>query len=105
MGSNLAHINRNEPRLTFNQFASQLTALRVVVNQKFIGFNECFVSGNDHLVFDEHLPGEGKELIKVYNLKEKKYLLHLKERPGKTLDGQKTMTVKKQDTGMDIIVF
>ena len=68
-------------------------------------FNECFVAENDILVFDEHLPGEGKDLITVYDLHRKKYLLHQEENTERTYNGEKTMTVKNKETGLDIIVF
>ena len=68
-------------------------------------FNECFVAENDILVFDEHLPGEGKDLITAYDLHGKKYLLHQEENTERTYNGEKTMTVKNEETGMDIIVF
>lgn len=36
-------------------------------------FNECFVTDEDRLVLVDHLPGEGKALIYVYDLVSKKY--------------------------------
>ncbi len=68
-------------------------------------FNECFVAENDILVFDVHLPGEGKDLITAYDLHGHKYLLHQEENTERTFNGQKTLTVKNEDTGMDITVF
>ncbi len=68
-------------------------------------FNECFVAEKDILVFDEHLPGEGKDLITAYDLHVKKYLLHQKENTDRTYNGEKTLTVKNEETGMDVIVF
>ena len=67
-------------------------------------FNECFVD-NDILIFDDHLAGEGKDLITAYDLHEKKYLLHQEENTERTYNGEKTLTVKNEETGMDIIVF
>ena len=68
-------------------------------------FNECFVTDNDILVFDEHLPGEGKDLITAYDLHNGKYLVHQEENTERTFNGEKTLTVKNEQTGMDIVVF
>lgn len=68
-------------------------------------FNECFVTDNDILVFDEHLPGEGKDLISAYDLRAKKFLLHQEENTERTFQGEKTMTVTNEQTGMEILVF
>ena len=68
-------------------------------------FNECFLADNDVLVFDEHLPGQGKDLISAYDLHGQKYLLHQEENTERTYNGEKTMTVKNEETGQDIIVF
>lgn len=68
-------------------------------------FNECYVEDGDILVFDEHLAGEGKDLITAYDLKQKKYLLHLEENRDRTYNGKSTLTVKNKQTGDDIIVF
>lgn len=68
-------------------------------------FNECFVTDNDILVFDEHLPGEGKDLITAYDLHKGRYLMHQEENADRTFNGEKTMTVKNEQTGMDIVAF
>ena len=68
-------------------------------------FNACFVSDNGLLVFDEHLPGEGKDLITVYDIRERKMLLRREEKTGRTFNGESTLTVKNESTGMDIVVF
>ena len=68
-------------------------------------FNECFVTDNDILVFVEHLPGEGKDLITAYDLHKGKYLVHQEENTERTFNGEKTLTVKNEQTGMDIVVF
>lgn len=68
-------------------------------------FNECFVTENDILVFDEHLPGESKDLITAYDLHAEKYLMHLEENTERTYNGEKTLTVKNKQTSKDIVVF
>ena len=66
-------------------------------------FNECFVLEEGLLVFDEHLPGEGRDLITVYDLENNEYLLYQKENTERTYNGEKTLSVNKD--GMDIIIF
>ena len=66
-------------------------------------FNECFVLEEELLVFDEHLPGEGRDLITVYDLENNEYLLYQKENTERTYNGEKTLSVNKD--GMDIIIF
>lgn len=56
-------------------------------------------------MFDEHLPGEGKDLITVYDLHKGKYLVHREENTERTFNGEKTLTVKNEETGMGIVVF
>ena len=56
-------------------------------------------------MFDEHLPGEGKDLITAYDLHDGRYLVHQEENADRTFNGEKTMTVKNEQTGMDIVVF
>ena len=68
-------------------------------------FNECFVTDKGFLVFDEHLPGEGKDIITVYDLQEKKILLYREDHTGRTFNGESSLTVKNESTGMDIVVF
>lgn len=66
-------------------------------------FNECFVADGDILVFDIHLPGEGKDLIYAYDLHEQKYLAYREENTERTFQGKKTMTVTRD--GEEIIIF
>ena len=66
-------------------------------------FNECFVADGDILVFDNHLPGEGKDLIYAYDLIEKKYIAHGDPVEGRTYNGETKAVVNKD--GEDIIIF
>ena len=68
-------------------------------------FNECYVTEGRYLVFVDHLPGQGKDLITAYDLREKKYLYHQEEYTERTFDGEKTVTVTNEETGEEIIVF
>ena len=68
-------------------------------------FNECFVTDKNVLVFDEHLPGEGKDVVSAYDLNNGKYFVYREEVEGRTYNGETTLTVKNEQTGMDIIVF
>ncbi len=66
-------------------------------------FNECFVADGDILVFDEHLPGEEKDLIYAYDLINKKYIVHGDPLEGRTYNGETKSVVNKD--GKDIIIF
>lgn len=66
-------------------------------------FNECFVLEDRILVMVDHLPGEGKDLICVYDLYEKKYIAYREEFTERTLNGEKKVIVNKD--GTDIVVF
>ncbi len=66
-------------------------------------FNECLVVDDEKLVLVDHLPGEGKDLICVYDLKEKKYLMYREEFTERTLNGEKSVIINKD--GKEIIVF
>ena len=65
-------------------------------------FNEMFVS-EDNLFFIDHLPGEGTDLIYVYNLVSKEFLVHGAPYTERTLNGESKIVVNKD--GQDIIVF
>ena len=66
-------------------------------------FNECFVNDNDVLVFDQHLPGEEKDLIYAYDLINKRYIAYEQPVEGRTFNGE-TKSVVNRD-GEEIIVF
>lgn len=66
-------------------------------------FNECFVAEGDVLVFVDHLPGEGEDLIYAYDLHQKKYVAYKESYKERTYNGQKKVVVNKD--GKDIIVF
>ena len=66
-------------------------------------FNECFVADGDILVFDEHLPGEEKDLIYAYDLINKQYIAHGEPLEGRTYNGETKSVVNKD--GKDIIIF
>ncbi len=65
-------------------------------------FNEMYVS-EDNLVFVNHLPGEGKDLIYIYNMTSKTFLAHGFPYTDRTLNGEKRVVVNND--GQDIIVF
>jgi hypothetical protein len=66
-------------------------------------FNDCFVADDNLLVFDEHLPGEEKDLIYIYNLVNKCYIKHGEPFEGRTLNGESRYVINKD--GEDIIIF
>lgn len=66
-------------------------------------FNECFVTDENVLVFDEHLPGEEKDLIYAYDLINKQYIAHGEPLEGRTFNGETKSVVNKD--GKDIIIF
>jgi len=66
-------------------------------------FNECFVDDNDLLVFADHLPGKGEDLIYVYDLHEKKFVAYAESYTERTFNGQSKVVVQRD--GQDIIVF
>ena len=65
-------------------------------------FNEMFVS-DDNLFFVNHLAGEGKDLIYVYNMPTKTFIVHGVPYTERTLNGESKVVVNKD--GQDIIVF
>lgn len=65
-------------------------------------FNEMFVE-DDNLIFVEHLPGEGTDLIYVYNLSSKCFVIHGETYTERTFNGESKVVVNKD--GLDIIVF
>ena len=65
-------------------------------------FNECFVANHDILVFANHLPGKGEDLIYLYDLREKKYIAYAEHYSGRTFNGKRNMTVTRD--GKEIIV-
>ena len=66
-------------------------------------FNECFVADGDILVFMDHLPGKGEDLIYAYDLHGKKYVAYAESYTERTLNGESKVVVNKD--GQDIIVF
>ena len=66
-------------------------------------FNDCFLAEDDLLVFDEHLPGKGKDLISIYSLSQQKFLEHRAEYTEHTLNGKNIVIVNKD--GEDFVVF
>ncbi len=66
-------------------------------------FNECTVTGDNVLVFDEHVPGEEKDLIYAYDLIGRTWIAHGDELTGRTLNGETRSVVNKD--GKDIIIF
>ena len=66
-------------------------------------FNECAVIDDHILVFDEHVPGEEKDLIYAYDLVGKTWIIHGDELTGRTLNGETRSVVQRN--GKDIIVF
>ena len=66
-------------------------------------FNACYVDDHDLLIFDDHLPGKGKDLITVYDLHTRACLLYREEYTERTYNGEKSVTVNKD--GRDIIIF
>ena len=66
-------------------------------------FNECFVADGDILVFVDHLPGKGEDLIYAYDLHNKKYIAYAESYTERTLNGESKVVVNKD--GQDIIVF
>lgn len=66
-------------------------------------FNDCFVADGDILVFDDHLAGEGKDLIYAYDLVNKEYIVHGEPWEERTYNGERKVIVQKD--GEDIIVF
>lgn len=65
-------------------------------------FNEMFVEG-DNLIFVDHLPGKGTDLIYMYNLTAKAFTIHGESYTERTLNGESKVIVNKD--GQDIIVF
>lgn len=66
-------------------------------------FNECFVAEGDILVFMDHLPGKGEDLIYAYDLHGKKFVAYAESYTERTLNGESKVVVNKD--GQDIIVF
>ena len=66
-------------------------------------FNECTVTDDNILVFDEHVPGEEKDLIYAYDLTHKAWIAHGDELTGRTLNGETRLAVYRE--GKEIIIF
>ena len=66
-------------------------------------FNACFVADGDILVFMDHLPGKGEDLIYAYDLRSKKYMAYAESYTERTLNGESKVVANKD--GRDIIVF
>ena len=66
-------------------------------------FNACFVADGDFLVFMDHLPGKGEDLIYAYDLHGKKYAAYAESYTERTLNGESKVVVTKD--GHDIIIF
>lgn len=60
-------------------------------------FNECTVTDDNILVFDEHVPGEEKDLIYAYDLVGKAWIAHGDELTGRTLNGETRSVVHNSD--------
>lgn len=65
-------------------------------------FNETFVE-EDNLIFINHLPGEKTDLIYVYNLTSKSFIIYEEPYTKRTFNGKSKVVVNKD--GKDIIVF
>jgi len=65
-------------------------------------FNEMFVDENN-LIFINHLAGEGSDLLYVYNLESKTFLLYAEPYTERMINGQDKIVVEKD--GQTIIVF
>ena len=66
-------------------------------------FNENFFTEDEMIVFVEHQPGEGIDLISVYDLKAECWTIHREEWSGRTYNGKSIMTVERD--GEEIIIF
>lgn len=66
-------------------------------------FNECFLTEGDILVFMDHLPGKGEDLIYAYDLRRKKFVAYAESYTERTLNGESKVVVNKD--GQDIIIF
>ena len=66
-------------------------------------FNRCFVAEGDILVFMDHLPGKGEDLIYAYDLHNKKFIAYAESYTERTLNGESKVVVNKD--GQEIIVF
>lgn len=66
-------------------------------------FNDCFVTPDGILCFDEHIVGEEKDRLYLYDLRAKKWLVHGEEVSGRTLGGKTRISVNKN--GKDFILF
>lgn len=65
-------------------------------------FNRIYVE-KDKLIFIKHIPGEGTDLIYVYDLKAKSFIMQGEPYTERTLNGASNIVVNKD--GQDIIVF
>lgn len=66
-------------------------------------FNQCFLTDDDLLVFVEHQPGEGLDLLYAYDLQKEQYLAYRMDYTERTFRGEKRVVIQKD--GEDIIVF
>lgn len=66
-------------------------------------FNGCFVADGDILVFMNHIPGEGEDLLYVYDLCNKKYIAYAESYTERTFNGESKVVVNKD--GKEIIIF
>ncbi len=66
-------------------------------------FNECFVTEQGVLVFVDHQPGEGLDLVYAYDLAGKEYVAYKEELRVRTLNGKDRVVINKD--GSDIILF
>jgi hypothetical protein len=57
-------------------------------------FNECFLTEDNVLVFTEHLPGQGIDLIYGYSLDLQDYLVYRKQYTGRTFNGKKRVVIE-----------
>lgn len=66
-------------------------------------FNEMFETEDNKLIFVDHQPGEEKDLITVFDLQTKEYLLKQEVYTERTYNGESRVVVERD--GKEIIVF
>lgn len=66
-------------------------------------FNEMLETEDNKIIFVDHQPGEGKDLITVFDLQTQKYLLKQEVYTERTYNGESRVVVEKD--GNEIIVF
>jgi hypothetical protein len=66
-------------------------------------FNEIFVTEENLLFFIKHIPGKSKDLIYIYDLSNKEFLVHSAELFERTFNGEKSLVINKD--GEDIVIY